>query len=834
MNRYALLSEEEIEAATVHEPVDMPKESAGVIVMPIPPDAPAMPTRHRKHGEATAVYLYHDKEGRVLSAVCRFDTGDGKKEVLPLTLWTDGRGNLQWRFKGPPAPRSLYNADKLARNPDAPVVVVEGEKCADVASEIYPDGVVTTSPSGSQAAGKADWSPLAGRDVSLWGDADGPGADYVRSVSAKLLKLGCKVSIVDAMTLAAMAPDGTTREVAEGWDCADAFKEWPDLAALREAVANHTRAFEIPKPKLQSAEDDESAETYISVGDEFKMTAREGLKAWVVVGRGKNATVEEVWVSPPFEVVGACRNPVGSDWGKIIRFRDKDGRIHELFVSDAALQGEPAAVAALLAGEGLDLNRSAHRLLVTYLCRAKSKRRVTRVERTGWHSVAGHDVFVLREKVIGPHGSEAVILDAAAHGPYEARGSLTDWQKGVGAYSADHALFVLAISTALAGPLLYLAVQEGGGLNFYGPSSKGKTTAIEAASSVWGRGGSPGYVRGWRATASGLEGAAASASDTCLVLDELGLIEAREVAAALYSLSNGTGKARAARDGSLREPKSWRVLLLSTGEMPLGTKLAEDKGRRARGGQMVRLVDVSADRGKGFGAFDHGGATGDAAALSDAIKSAAKTSYGTAGPEFVRRLINEAIDGETVRAMVAEFVAAEVAAGSDGQVGRAAQRFGLIGAAGELATMLGVTPWREGAAREAAAWAFQRWVAGRGGSESAETRQAIEAVRAVIEGHESRFEPLAPEGEPRPINNRLGWRRGEGEAREYWVAPEMWKLEVCAGLDPLFVAKTLADCDLLRLQGGAGYQCKVNIGDGRRVNAYVVKAAILDGGGDAA
>ena len=210
----------------------------------------------------------------------------------------------------------------------------------------------------------------------------------------------------------------------------------------------------------------------------------------------------------------------------------------------------------------------------------------------------------LPNETIGPRGAERVILDAAALGPYEARGSLEDWKEGVGALARGHALPILAISAALAGPLLHLAGQEGGGLNIFGGSSKGKTTILQAAGSVWGRGGSPGYVRAWRATANGLEGAAASASDTALVLDELGVLEARDAQAAVYGLANGAGKARAARDGSLREPKSWRVLILSTGEVPIETKLAEEKGRKARAGQLVRMLDIPAERGAGFGVFD--------------------------------------------------------------------------------------------------------------------------------------------------------------------------------------------------------------------------------------
>ena len=306
-------------------------------------------------------------------------------------------------------------------------------------------------------------------------------------------------------------------------------------------------------------------------------------------------------------------------------------------VSDAALQGDPAALCAGLADEGLRINRGQQRAFAIYLSGATVKGRVTVVLGTGWHEVGGHSVFALPDENIGPKGADAVILDAAAHGPYEALGSLSEWQAGVGALSSGHALAVLAISAALAGPLLHLAGQEGGGVNFFGRSSSGKTTLLQLAASVWGRGASPGYVRAWRATANGLEGAAASATDTCLVLDELGQVEARDAGAGLYSLSNGMGKARAGRDGALREPKSWRALILSSGEIPTETKLGEDRGRKARAGQLVRMLDVPADRGFGFGAFDSGGTDSDAGKLSKAFKHAAISAYGTAGPEFVRR-----------------------------------------------------------------------------------------------------------------------------------------------------------------------------------------------------
>jgi uncharacterized protein (DUF927 family) len=387
------------------------------------------------------------------------------------------------------------------------------------------------------------------------------------------------------------------------------------------------------------------------------------------------------------------------------------------------------------------------------------------------------------------------------------------------------------MSAAFAGPLLHLAGVEGGGVHFFGPSSIGKTTLLRLAASVWGRSDTPGYVRSWRATANGLEGAAAGATDTALILDEVGQVEARDMAASLYSLANGAGKARAHRDGALREPKSWRVLTISSGEMPVDAKLIEDRGRKTRAGQLVRMLDIPVSRA--CGVFDHAGPDSDAAALAKACKHAALSAYGTAGPEFVRRLISEDVTADDVRTIVREFVGSEVPAGADGQIVRAAERLGLVFAAGEMATKFGLTGWDKGEARDAAAWALKQWIGGRGGIEPAEARQAVQQVRLLIEAHgESRFQSL-DDPDTRPVNNRLGWRKGAGPEREWWVPSQTWKEEVCAGLDPQFVARVLAERGMLRRQGGNVRQCTVNVGGGQRARAYVLTVAILDGGDDA-
>ena len=428
---------------------------------------------------------------------------------------------------------------------------------------------------------------------------------------------------------------------------ADAPDQWASFAA--EPQPGHVTIGTIIKAAKDAGfvfhlqRGDDAASGHVSYGP-FTMDADDGLTKQVMTGRGKNLVIEKVWISAPFEILGQCRDPHGRAWGKQIRFRDADGRVHMRHVSDAALHGEPAALCAELADEGLRINRSKQRELAEYMSGLTIDERVTIVRRTGWHEVGGHPVFVLPAETISAGVGERVALDATAHGPYEARGSLEDWKQGVGALTAGHALPVFMVSAALAGPLAHLVGAEGGGVHVFGSSSIGKSAMLAAGASVWGRGGAPGYVRSWRATANGLEGAAASATDTCLVLDELGVGEARDVAASVYALANGSGKQRARRDGSPQEPKGWRVFVLSSGELPLETKIAEDHGRKTRAGQTIRLLDIPADRGLGFGAFDHAGECADAGKLADAIKDAARSAYGTAGPEFVRRLLASGVE----------------------------------------------------------------------------------------------------------------------------------------------------------------------------------------------
>jgi hypothetical protein len=182
-------------------------------------------------------------------------------------------------------------------------------------------------------------------------------------------------------------------------------------------------------------------------------------------------------------------------------------------------------------------------------------------------------------------------------------------------------------------------------------------------------------------------------SDVALILDEIGQLESRESAQALYMLANGTGKIRMNRSATMQHIKIWRALILSSGEMTVETKIRQFHKATANTGAALRLLNVAADQGRGLGVFDAPGPTGNSADLVKAFSEAMNNVYGSAGPEFIRAIIARADCAETVREAVNRFIKEHVDPGADGQVERAAKRFGLIAAAGELATELGVTGW---------------------------------------------------------------------------------------------------------------------------------------------
>jgi len=254
-------------AALRREPLKAEKpDTVWLPILPVPAHATEPPKAHIKRGLPIMTWCYRDAAGNALGYVYRFKKSAGGKDIVPLT-WCradDDSGKEDWRWVSFPKPRVLYGLDRLAAKPDAAVLIVEGEKCADAGQAELPDLVVVSWPGGCKAEDKVDWSPLAGRkmvmtmadcdakhvpltkderealpdkeaqalaqaDKPLLPEADQPGVKAMVAVQKHLHVLN-----VPAWSIKIPAPG----EKPDGWDIADMIKE----GLTGEALAAHLRA----------------------------------------------------------------------------------------------------------------------------------------------------------------------------------------------------------------------------------------------------------------------------------------------------------------------------------------------------------------------------------------------------------------------------------------------------------------------------------------------------------------------------------------------------------------------------------------------------------------
>lgn len=150
--------------------------------------------------------------------------------------------------------KPLLNLGKIRAMPGW-VMVVEGEKTCDAATRLFPDFACTTWSGGCKGHGKTDFSPLKGRKIYLWPDADQEGIAAMEAVAQKLLAQGAHtVRIVTP-------PEG----VEKGWDIADA--NWsPDEAA--DYIRHNFTELSAPEV-VDSTEAPQEEFTELDVGSQF-------------------------------------------------------------------------------------------------------------------------------------------------------------------------------------------------------------------------------------------------------------------------------------------------------------------------------------------------------------------------------------------------------------------------------------------------------------------------------------------------------------------------------------------------------------------------------------
>jgi Ti-type conjugative transfer relaxase TraA len=182
---------------------------------------------------------YRDEKGNLLFCILRLEPNEGgSKKIRPLSYGFDPKNPSKkyWRTVGYKSEsKAIYGLEKLYSNPNAPILIVEGEKTADSASKLFEkEGVIAiTWVGGTGSVNKVDWRHLKGRDVTIWPDNDKAGIEAANIIVSGLRKLGVNsLKLVD--------PTYLEKSLPPKWDLADEVPKNLKQSFVRDAFRNAT------------------------------------------------------------------------------------------------------------------------------------------------------------------------------------------------------------------------------------------------------------------------------------------------------------------------------------------------------------------------------------------------------------------------------------------------------------------------------------------------------------------------------------------------------------------------------------------------------------------
>lgn len=575
---------------------------------------------------------------------------------------------------------------------------------------------------------------------------------------------------------------------------------------------------ERPEEKVEPEVETETETEDISFDDEEIEDDSEGVAigdfrikgGWVYFRHVKKEEIEFIKVCSMLTCEVESRDKDNKDWGKLVVFNDPSGRQKKYHLRMYTLSFKPAQVVSDLVHEGLRLGAESRSrsLLVHYLNRLRSARHVLSGSQPGW--VEGN--FLLPNESFGE--TQVLFSSEIKTHNFRQKGTMNEWRKHVAALCRGNSRLLFGASVGFAAPLLRQVNLEGGGFHICGKSSTGKSTTLQIASSIYGsaeEGNRERYLINWDTTKGSLELKAEQLNDCLFACDELGLVDANVLGETLYMLGNGTGKGRMTDS----QKRAWRIMIFTSGEVSIAEHMAT-AGKEAKLGQEVRLLQITADAGKGMGMFENIHDFSSGAEFSNHIKKVTSKYYGEPLRNWLQYLVFNTEDSSQKAQIIIEKFKAEVSLlGNLVSIApRAALRFGAVAAAGELATKVGLTGWNTGEAYEAAITCFKSWYEYMLTVDP--TAKAVRRVCQYIIDHEAEFVDPSSSDEP-----TVGYRKRE----TFLIFPEVFRDHICNGIDYHDIAEKLEMAGFL-LTSGQNRQQRNERVRGKLGYYYVVKDMI--------
>lgn len=488
----------------------------------------------------------------------------------------------------------------------------------------------------------------------------------------------------------------------------------------------------------------------------------------------KNSSPDEIFVCNGIYFLGLARDNDSLNWSYACEIQTPDLTKHRLFIKCQIIYKKNQELIELLASYGIDLNEKETTLLFKKI-KPLFKKYSRIIDKNGWHN---ESYIFSSGKVISLTNKEFIFNSNTPSNLYNQAGSLEAWQE-VKRLIQGNTRLEFAYLTAFAGVLLDPANFESFGFAFEGASSSGKTTALQVASAVWG---GKDHIKQWRATANGIESVAELFNDNILILDELGQVSSKDLDNIIYMLANGQGKSRANKNGDSRQAKKWRLVFLSSGEIGIAQKLAED-GKKPRAGQEVRFIAIPTD--KEHISNLHGLQT--AKDLVDKVKQLTAENYGFDGVKFIEFVVTHY---ERIKAKIngkLQSLSKEFYQGNNTQISRVATYFALIEYTRLVLIGAGLIPndFAVGTVKAC----FNDWIVGRDKTDSHEEKEILETVKSFIDRYPNKFQNV--KGTDTYINDRAGYKDLDTSPPVYYFSNTFFTNELLKGYNLNFACKVL-------------------------------------------
>lgn len=500
---------------------------------------------------------------------------------------------------------------------------------------------------------------------------------------------------------------------------------------------------------------------------------------------------DDIKLSDPCLVLGYIEHEHNKTLARLIYFKNLFDEWRTISIPMTETSGNPKRLVQILTSNGLYIDEKHITKFYDYFIGCKPIDRFICIDNPGWKN---------GEYVI-PECSDAMPINKYINRPpklsknqFKTSGTLIEWKNNVASMCVDNSRLLFVISVGFGSILMPLLGGRTCGFHLCSQSSRGKTTALKTGKSAIGKALD---LVSWRSTDNALEAIAAEHNHSLLCLDESAQMAEsglKKWGDTIYMFGNEEGKSRYKMSDEL---KRWQLYYLSSGESSVRDTFLHGN-KSARAGHEVRLVDISADTGSGYGIFDtvHGFTCGGA--FADELNRNVDLYYGTAGRAFIKELTENMDEWVAVaQDLKREFLSSLDLSESDPQVRRVADQIAIIVAAGELASQLDITGWEDGQVAWAGKECFKSWIAMRGGEGSQEADVAVTTVQnKLIQYGHSKF--ITAEN-PTPRGQYWGKREGNN----YFIFTDVFNNIICKGMSERTVKSELVQLGYIT-QGNDG------------------------------